>query len=243
MKKTVFVIGASGGIGDAVCREFAKENYNIVATYFNNELNNLESYCKEFTTLTKFKLDVCDMQNIKSVFEKVFKDNLYIESVINCTGISLPEKLLIDETNENIDKIIDINLKGAIYLSREAMKYLSKQKHGSIINISSIYGKYGGSCEAVYSATKGAINALTKSLAQECASFNVRVNAVAPGYIATNMTKRYSENEKKDIIAATPLNRLGQPDDVAKVIKFLASESASFITGEVIQVSGGADKY
>lgn len=243
MKKSIIVIGASGGIGECVCKVFAKEGYNIIATYFNNDIEELKNYCEKFTTFSKCKLNVCDDKAISTFFEKSFKENLYIESVINCAGISMPEKLLIDESEENIDKILDVNLKGAILISKEAMRNFIKFRHGIIINISSVYGIYGGCCESVYSATKGGIIALTKALALECANFNVRVNAIAPGFISTNMTKGFNDNEKEDIKNATPLNRLGMPEDVASAVKFLTSESASFITGEILEVSGGAIKF
>ena len=243
MKKSVIVIGASGGIGDAICKVFAKDGYNIIATYFSNEIEKLENYCNEISTFSKYKLDISKGEEVKSFFDKVFKENLYIESVINCAGISRPEKLLIDETDENIDKIIDINLKGAIYVSREAMRNFINCRRGNIINIASIYGIYGGSCESVYSSTKGGIIALTKSLAMECANFNVRVNAIAPGFISTNMTKDFNEAERAEIKISTPLNRLGMPEDVAYAVKFLASENASFITGEIFEVTGGAIKF
>ncbi len=243
MKKSVIVIGASGGIGSAVCRVFAKDGYNIIATYLNSDVEELESYCIKYTTFLKYKLNICDGEEIKIFFEKVFKENAFIESVINCSGISMSEKMLIDETDENIDRILNVNLRGTIFVCREAMKNFVKYRHGSIINIASIYGIYGGSCESVYSATKGGIIALTKSLALECASFNVRVNAIAPGFISTNMTKVFNNDEKEEIANATPLKRLGEPEDVANVAKFLSSESASFITGEIIEVAGGAIKF
>ena len=243
MKKSIVVIGASGGIGDSICRTFAKEGYNIIATFFNNDIEELKNYCEVYTTFSKIKLDVCDNEAIKTFFEKTFKENLYIESVINCVGVSMPEKLLFDESVENIDKILNINLRGAILICKEAMRNFINCKHGNIINIASVYGIYGGSCESVYSATKGGIIALTKSLALECANFNVRVNAVAPGFISTNMTKGFSESERREIKNSTPLNRLGMPEDVAKAVKFLSSENASFITGEILEVSGGAIKF
>ena len=243
MNKSVLVLGASGGIGEAVVKEFAKDGYDIFATYNKTNLNNLEEFCKlNSVKLVSFKMDIENYQEIEKVFKDVFSQAEYLESVINATGVSYPETLLCDESIENIDKILNINLKGAILVSREAMKNYIKLKRGAIINISSIYGIYGGSCESVYSASKAGIIGLTKALAQECAGFNVRVNSVAPGCINTDMTKSYLEDEKtkQSLIDSTPLKRIGTGEEVAKAVKFLATDQASFITGECLTISGGA---
>lgn len=242
MKKSVLILGASGGIGEAIAKEFAVAGYDIYATYNKGNLSNLRAFCNEKNVeLTQICMDIENYQSISNAFQEAFSKAEYLESVINSTGLSLSEKLLRDESVENIDRLLNINLKGAILISREAMKYFIKLKRGNIINISSIYGLYGGSCEAVYSATKGGIIALTKALAQECAGFNVRVNCVAPGCIETNMTKQYlnSEEGREQLINSTPLKRIGAPEDVAKAVKFLATEDSSFITGECLTVSGG----
>lgn len=243
MRKSVLILGASGGIGHAVAVEFANSGYDIFATYNNGSIKQLEEICRnKKVNLYAMHMNIENHKNIEDVFKFAFSKADYLQSVINATGLSLQERLLCDENLDNIDKILNVNLKGAIILSREAMKYFLNLKHGSIINISSIYGIYGGSCEAVYSASKGGIIALTKALSQECANFNVRVNCVAPGFIETNMTKRYWENEeeRESLINSTPLKRTGKPEDVAKAVKFLATDEASFITGECLTISGGA---
>lgn len=242
MKKSVLILGASGGIGRAIAKEFANDGYDIYATYNKGNLNSLQDYCeKKHVELVKLNLNIESYQNIQEVFNWVFSKADYLESVINATGLSLSEKLLCDETVENINKIINVNLTSSILLSREAMKYFIKLKRGSIVNISSIYGLYGGCCEATYSAAKGGIIALTKSLAMECAGFSVRVNCVVPGCIETDMVKHILEDEeqKEKLINATPLKRIGKPEDVAKAVKFLATNESSFITGECLTVSGG----
>ena len=242
MKKSVLVLGASGGIGEAIAKEFASAGYDIYATYNKGNLKSLKDICvAKNVELVEFCMDIENQKSISTTFQDVFSKAEYIESVINATGLSLPEKLLCDESLDNIDKLLNVNLKGAILISREAMKYFIKLKRGNIINISSIYGLYGGSCEAVYSATKGGIIALTKALAQECASFNVRVNCVAPGCIETKMTKHFLDAEecREQLINSTPLKRIGTVEDVAKAVKFLATNDSSFITGECLTVSGG----
>lgn len=242
MKKSILILGASGGIGEAIAKEFANAGYNIFATCNTGELEKLEEFCgSKNVELTKYSMDITKFDDIERVFKDVFAKADYLESVINATGLSFPEKLLCDENLDNIDKLLNVNLKGAILVSREAMKYFIKLKHGTIVNISSIYGVYGGSCEAVYSASKGGIIALTKALAQECASFNVRVNCVAPGCIETKMTESYLKTDagRQELINATPLKRIGTPEDIAKAVKFLATDESSFITGECLTVSGG----
>ena len=126
---------------------------------------------------------------------------------------------------------------------QQAMKYLIKQKHGAIVNVSSVYGKYGGPYETVYSATKAGIIGLTKSLADECAPYGVRVNSVSPGYVQTKMTEGYSEKEKEIIKEKTPLRKLGTGEDIAKLIFFLATDNSSFITGEDVTISGGVLRF
>lgn len=245
MKKSILVLGASGGIGEAVVKEFADCGYEIFATCNNGSLKEIKQYCaNKNVVMHELFMDIENYESIEKAFKQTFGKADYLESVINCTGVSLGERLLCDESIDNIEKIINVNLKGAILISREAMKYFITIKRGSIVNISSIYGIYGGACESVYSSTKGGIIALTKALAQECGSFNVRVNCVAPGCIETKMTDCYlTEEGRQSLIAATPLNRIGRPEDVAKAVKFLASDQSSFITGECLTVSGGATNF
>ncbi len=244
IKKTVLIIGASSDIGKASAKLFAKNGYNIIGTYNNTNIDNVINDCKALgASFLSLKLDVDDYENITNVFEIVRLNAEYLDCVIYLPGKSEQENLLCDYNVEQINKIIDINLKGAVLCNKEAMKLLIKQKHGSIINLSSIYGVYGGACETAYSAAKAGVIGLTKALAQECAPYNVRVNAVAPGFIETNMTRHFNAEEKEIIKQNTPLKRLGQPDDVANAIYFLASDNSSFITGEVLNVNGGAIKF
>jgi 3-oxoacyl-[acyl-carrier protein] reductase len=150
--------------------------------------------------------------------------------------------MLIDKPTETIDEIININLRGTILFNKAILQHFIDQKHGSIVNVSSIYGISGGSLESVYSACKAGIIGLTKSLSIEAAPF-VRVNAVAPGCIETKMTSNLTEIDKTCIIDSTPLDRIGKPEDVANSIYFLASEESGFITGEVLSVTGGVARF
>lgn len=245
MKKSVLITGVSGGIGKAVAKKFAENGYDIIATYNSNGIEeNLQQFCADKgVNLMPIKMDISSYEEVDKAFDKAFKENSYVDAVVCNAGVCLSEKLLCDCSSEEIDKLVDVNLKGTIYCNSQAMKHFMKIRRGSIVNISSIYGMHGGACEAVYSACKGGINALTKALADECASFGVRVNAVAPGFIQTNMTSCFSEEEKRAIAESTPLKRLGNAEDVANAVYFLASDDASFITGEIITVSGGAETY
>lgn len=242
IRKSVLITGASGGIGTELVKVFAQNNYNIVATYLNGDINNIKKICSTFDVkLTAIKMDLRDKESIQNCITKAFEED-YLDCGICNAGISKDEVLLCDETDENIDELVKINFTGAILCNKYLAKNFLKNKHGNIINISSIYGEYGGACESVYSACKAGLIGLTKALALELAPFNIRINAIAPGFIETNMTKRF-EKEKDEIVNKTPLKRLGNGSDVANVALFLASENSSFITGEVINVSGGVLRF
>ena len=241
MKKCAFIIGASSGIGLECAKYFSEKGYDIIATYNSTNLTSLKKECN--SVISEIKMDVNNYQSIKEGFEIAFKSSNYIDTVIFCSGICENEILLCDMSAETIQKIINTNLIGCTYVNKEAMHYLIKQKHGNIVNISSIDGVYGCACESAYSASKAGIDGLTRSLALECAPFGVRVNSVAPGFIKTRMTDIFDKDELEDIIKATPLGRLGNTLDIAKAVYFLASDDSSFITGETINVNGGATRF
>ncbi len=244
LRKTVIITGASGGIGSATAREFAKNGYNVALTYNTHSTKKLESELKKFDVEVKsFKLDQTSEENIKKCIKEIFASFSYIDAVICNSGKAEKVKLLSEKSTKEIDDILNVNLRGTILVNREVLKYMMPQKHGNIVNVSSIYGLTGGECEAIYSAAKAGVIGLTKSIAGEVASLGIRVNAVAPGCIDTNMTKGYNEEDRKSIIESTPLGRIGQPEDVANLIYFLASDKASFITGECYQISGGVVKF
>ena len=241
IRKSVLITGATGGIGQSLVKVFAQNNYNIVATYFNGDYKSIKKICDDYRVkLTLIRMDLNDKEMIENCVKQAFKED-YLDCAICNAGISKDETLLCDESDKNIEELINVNFKGTVYCNKYLSKYFLKQKHGSIINISSIYGEYGGACESVYSACKAGIIGLTKSLALELAPY-VRVNAIAPGFIETNMTKRF-ENEKDVLKEKTPLKRLGSGDDVANAALFLASDKSSFITGQVIDVSGGVLRF
>ncbi len=244
LRKTVIITGASGDIGNTTAKVFAKAGYNLALTYCAGSTKELENELKAFDIEVKsFKLDQAKETSITKCIQDIQSFFDYIDTLVCNAGIAEYESLLIEKSTEEIDKVLDVNLRGSILLNREIAKIFIKQKHGNIINISSIHGLEGSSCEATYSASKAGVIGLTKALASELAPYNIRVNAVAPAFIETNMTKCYSSKEKKDIIKRTPLGRLGKPEDVAEAIYFLASDKASFITGICLPVTGGVVKF
>ena len=241
MMKTVIVTGASRGIGACVAKEFGKLGYNVVVCY-NKSRKQAEEVASEIESLggkaLLVQVDVSNSESVKNMVnqaEKVFGN---IDVLVNDAGISI-SGLLIDMTNEQIQNLVSTNLISTIVCSREVAKNMIYAGQGRIINISSIWGVVGGSNETVYSATKAGIIGFSKALAKELGLMNINVNVVAPGAIETDMMKQYDNQTKQEIVSETALNRLGKPEDVAKVVTFLASDSASYITGQVIRVDGG----
>lgn len=243
IRKTVIITGGFGDIGKATAVKFAKNGYNIALSYYN-------TFNAEFIEQLKgFGVEVlalpCDQKNENDIINFVnsaFNEFEYIDAFVACSGKAEPVQFLTEKTTELIDEIIQTNLRGTILFNREILKKFQSQKHGSIVNISSIYGISGGSLESVYSSCKAGIIGLTKSLSVEASPF-VRVNAVAPGCIETKMTSNLTKQDKECVIDSTPLDRLGTPEDVANAIYFLASEESSFITGEVLEVTGGVSRF
>lgn len=243
LRKSVIITGGFGDIGKATARKFAKNGYNVALTYLNTFDNDF------LDELKSYNIDVfamyCDQKKENDIINFVnsaFNEFECIDTVVLNAGKAEEEKMLADKSTDEIDDIISTNLRGTILFAREISKKFIYQKNGNIITISSIFGQTGGSMESVYSATKAGLIGLTKSLAVELAP-NIRVNAIAPGYIETKMNNTYTKSTVKMVKNETPLERLGQPDDIANAIFFLASEESSFITGEVITISGGVVRF
>lgn len=243
IRKTAIITGGFGDIGKATAKKFAQNGYNVALTYFNTFdaefIQELKTYGIEVLALP---CDQTKENDIINFVNSVFKEYEYVDAFVASAGKSEPVQFLSEKTTELIDDIISTNLRGTILFNREILKHFQSQKHGSIVNISSIYGITGGSLESVYSACKSGIIGLTKSLSIEASPF-VRVNAVAPGCIETKMTNNLSKIDKDCVIEVTPLDRLGTPEDVANAVFFLASEESSYITGEILEITGGAVRY
>lgn len=243
IRKTAIITGGFGDTGKEIARKFAKNGYNISLSYLNTFssefINELKSYGIEVLALP------CDQKNendIINFINSTFKEFEYVDAFVACAGKAEPVQFLTEKNSDVIDDIISTNLRGTILFNREVLKHFTSQKHGSIVNISSIYGISGGSLESVYSACKAGVIGLTKSLSVEASPF-VRVNAVAPGCIETKMINNLSSVDKDCIKDSTPLDRLGTPQDIANAVYFLASDESSFITGEVLEVTGGVVRF
>ncbi|MCC0631587.1 MULTISPECIES: elongation factor P 5-aminopentanone reductase [unclassified Clostridioides] len=239
--KTVLVTGGSRGIGRAISKTFAKDGYNVLINF-----NKSENEAKELYTVLNekgfsvklFKANISNREEVENMIDYCIKEFGGLDVLINNAGIS-QDKLFTDITDEDWDNMMNINLKGSFYCSQIALKYMISEKKGNIINISSIWGISGASCEVHYSVSKAGIIGMTKALAKEVAPSNIRVNSIAPGVINTDMLSEYNEDEIDALVEETPLMRLGTPEDIANCAIFLASDKSSFITGQVISPNGG----
>ena len=238
--KYALVTGGSRGIGRAISLKMISLGYHILINYRSNEeeANQTLAMIKQAGgTGEKMKFDVADPQQVESTITRWYEDHkdYYIEVLVNNAGIRKDMLMMWMENNHWLD-VIDTNLNGFFYVTRALLKNMLVHKYGRIVNIVSLSGLKGLPGQVNYSAAKAAVIGATKALAQEIGKKNVTVNAVAPGFIRTDMTKDLNESELKSLI---PLNRFGLPEEVAEVVCFLASEKASYITGEVISVNGG----
>ncbi|TCU75675.1 3-oxoacyl-[acyl-carrier protein] reductase [Tissierella praeacuta] len=239
--KTAIITGASKGIGQSIAELFANEGYNVLINFNNSEKSALDLYYKlknKGLSVRIFKADVSKRNEVDSMINFCIEEFNSIDVLINNSGIS-QSKLFTDITDEDLDNMINVNLKSVFYCTQAALKYMLPKKKGKIINISSIWGIIGSSCEVHYSATKAGIIGLTKSLAKELGPSNIQVNSVAPGVIQTEMLSPYNEDELNVLKENTPLMRLGTPYDIANCVLFLASHNADFITGQIISPNGG----
>lgn len=238
--KTYLITGSSGGIGSEIARTLNKENNKLILIYNNNEnaILNLKNELQNFSNVYVYKCDLTNEKEIKNLVDTIVSTHKKIDCLINCAGVSLFEQIQ-DTTPTSFDYVINSNLKSVVLLTALISKNMIHFQHGKIINISSMWGVVGASMESLYSLSKGAINNLTLSLAKELGPSNITVNAICPGLINTKMNKNLGDETIKNIINETPLNRIGQPSDVANLVEFLTSEKADFITGQIITVDGG----
>ena len=237
--KTILITGASGGIGSELAKKFAKNHNNIILVY-NKHRSNVEKLKQDFKNcnITIFKCDLTQTEQINSMVEKIIKTFKKIDVLINCAGVS-KFQLIQDTTEDDYLQVFNTNLKSTVMLTAAVSKHMISEKYGKIINISSVWGIVGSSMESLYSASKGAINTLTLSLAKELGPSNINVNAICPGLIDTKMNKNLSKQTMQDLIEHTPIQRIGTGKDVANLASFLCSDEASFITGQIITIDGG----
>lgn len=233
--KTVFVTGASGGIGEAIAKKFAENGY-FVGVGYNSNREKAENLAKEIAGVA-VKADVSDEKSVAAAMNDFLLRAGRLDVLVNSAGIALPIKTLLDTTSKEFDKAFSVNVKGVYNCCKAAIPAML-DGGGSIINISSMWGVTGGSCEAIYSASKAAVIGFTKALAKEYAAAGITINCVAPGYIDTPMNDNLSAENKKLAIADIPVGRVGEGEDVAKAVFYLA-ENGGFVTGEVLSVNGG----
>ncbi len=236
MIKTAFITGGSRGIGAATVRAFAAEGYNVAFTYKNSK-GKADALAKETGALA-IRADSSKNDEIQNAIKQAETRFSKIDVLINNAGIS-KTGLVTDLSEEELEEIFNVNTLGAFHATRAVLPSMIRGKSGVIINVSSIWGMVGASCEVAYSASKAALIGMTKALAKEVGPSNIRVNCVAPGVIDTEMNAEFSEDDIAALCDETPLERIGTPDEIAKLIVYLSSDSASFITGQVISPNGG----
>lgn len=241
MSDVALITGATRGIGRQIALTLGKNGYDVVVNYRseNQDLKDtMELFEKENIKFYTVQGDVSSFEEserfVKEAIEKAGK----IDVLVNNAGIT-KDTLIARMKKEDFESVIDVNLVGTFNVTKNVISHMIKNRKGRIINISSVVGVSGNAGQTNYSASKAGIIGFTKSLAKEVGSRNILVNAVAPGFIETNMTDVLNENIKQEIEKAIPLKRMGKPEDVANVVKFLASEEASYITGQVINIDGG----
>ena len=241
MDKCALITGATRGIGKQIAITLAKQGYNIALNYRkeNEELENTKKEIEEIgVQVLAVKGDVANFEECENFVKQVIERFGQIDVLVNNAGIT-KDMLLMRMKKEDFEQVIDTNLVGTFNVTKNVVPYMMKARSGRIINISSVVGISGNAGQTNYSASKAGIIGFTKSLAKEIASRNILVNAVAPGFIETNMTDVLKDDVKQEIAKNIPLKRMGTAHDVANVVKFLASDDSSYITGQVINVDGG----
>ncbi|MBQ2736485.1 MAG: 3-oxoacyl-ACP reductase FabG [Clostridia bacterium] len=236
MDKTAFITGGSRGIGAECVRIFSKNGYRVAFSYLNSEKDAL-SLARECDALA-IKSDVSVSEDITSAIKKATAELGKIDVLINNAGIS-QSALFTDITDEMWQKMINTNLSGAFYATRAVLPQMISRKSGVILNVSSMWGQVGASCEVHYSTAKAGLIGMTKALAKEVGPSGIRVNCVSPGVIDTDMNKSLTNEDLNALKSDTPLGKIGTPTDIAELLLFLADDKASFITGQDIGVNGG----
>ncbi len=241
MNKVVFITGATRGIGKQIAITFAENGYDIALNYRtqNEELEKVKQEIeKNKVTCFCVQGDISNFEDCERMSKEIIEFYGKIDVLVNNAGIT-KDTLLMRMKKEDFESVIDVNLVGTFNVTKHVIPYMMKARAGRIINISSVVGVAGNAGQTNYSASKAGIIGFTKSLAKEVASRGILVNAVAPGFIETQMTEVLKEEIKEEIAKSIPLRRMGKAEDVANVVKFLASEESSYITGQVLHVDGG----
>ncbi|MEL7569730.1 MAG: 3-oxoacyl-ACP reductase FabG [Eubacteriaceae bacterium] len=241
MNNTVLITGASRGIGKAIAELFAENNYNVVINYRSSDAKANELYNKlsiNNRSVMLIKADVSNREQVDEMYAEIKQAYGGVDVLINNAGIA-EQKLFTDVSEEDWDNMFDINVKGMFNCTQAVLNDMISNKYGKIINISSIWGLVGASCEVAYASSKAAVIGFTKSLAKELGPSNICVNCIAPGIIDTDMNASLDDNAIKELKEQTPLIRLGSPEDIANLALYLASNKSNFITGQIISPNGG----
>ncbi len=240
-KKVALITGGARGIGREIAKKFAKEGCNLVLNYVsdNTDVEKIKSEFNEYgIDVLVLKADVSVFSDCENLVKEAIEKFGKIDILVNNAGIT-KDTLIAMMKEDAFDKVIDVNLKGTFNVTKNVVPYMMKKRNGNIINISSVVGVVGNAGQSNYAASKAGIIGFTKSLAKELAPRNIRVNAVAPGFIDTDMTSVLSDKVKENINLQIPLKRMGKAEEVANVVSFLANDESSYITGQVINVDGG----
>ncbi|WMW65426.1 3-oxoacyl-[acyl-carrier-protein] reductase [Nitratidesulfovibrio liaohensis] len=241
LTSTALVTGGSRGIGKAVAETLAREGFQVYLTYVSKP-EEAEAVAAGINaaggSARAFRLDVSDAAAVAAFFQEEIREKVTLDVLVNNAGIT-KDGLILRMKDDDFDRVLDVNLSGAFTCLREAAKLMTGQRKGRIVNITSVVGQMGNAGQVNYSAAKAGLIGMTKSAAKELAGRNVTVNAVAPGFIETDMTAKLTDEVRAAYIEAIPLRRLGQPKDIADAVAFLASDKAGYITGQVIAVNGG----
>ena len=239
--KTAVVTGGSRGIGRAVCLELAREGVNIVLNYAGNT-EAAEQTAEECRALgvqaLPVQADVSSAEGCQAIFDAAMQSFGRVDILVNNAGVTR-DTLILRMSEEDLDRVLSVNLKGAFFCMKLAARIMMKQRAGRIINMSSVVGVHGNAGQVNYAASKAGLIGMTKSLAKELAGRHVTVNAIAPGFIETDMTGVLTDETKQSFLTGIPLGRFGAPEDIAKAVAFLASDGAGYITGQVLGVDGG----
>lgn len=238
--QVALVTGASRGIGRAIAMKLASEGAFVVATATSEQgaAETLDSIVSQGGAGKAVKLDVCSASEVEALIKAIVSDHGRLDILVNNAGITR-DGLLMRMKEEDWDAVVDTNLKGAFLCTREASKVMTRARYGRIVNISSVVGEMGNPGQVNYCASKAGMFGMTMSAARELARRNITVNAVAPGFIETDMTAELSEKVRESLIQQIPLERLGSSDDIANAVFFLVSPLASYVTGQVLSVNGG----
>ena len=238
--KVALVTGGAQGIGKAIALILARNGADVVVSDIN--LEKAEETAKEIQSMGQrslaIKSNVADLKDVESMVGTIVEKLGRIDILVNNAGITR-DRLILRMTEEDWDAVLDVNLKGTFNCTKAAIRYMSKQKSGKIVSIASVTGEMGNPGQANYGASKAGVIGFTKTIAREFAARGINVNAIAPGFIQTAMTDAVPEKAREELIRMIPMQRLGQPEDIARAVLFLVLESSSYITGQVINVNGG----